>query len=89
MAYLRNQGIFCFKVWGSEMMMVGLPDIICCMEGKFIAFETKMPDKRKNLSPKQDYVHRLITAAGGMALVVCSVTEVAEIINKLREHNDR
>lgn len=87
MAYLRNRGFFCFKVWGNDMMMAGLPDIIACIDGKFVGFETKMPTKRTNVSPKQEWVHRQIQISGGQAYVVCSVNEVREIITKLQEHD--
>lgn len=77
---IRGQGGFCFKVWGSEHMMAGLPDIIGCYEGKFFALETKMPAKRDNTSPRQKRVMGLIHQAGGIAQVVCSVGEALRAI---------
>lgn len=86
MAALRAQGYFCFKVHGSEFMMAGLPDIIVCAEGLFIGLETKMPGKEKNTSARQDYVHELITAAGGRARVVNSVAAALhEVQQALRD----
>jgi hypothetical protein len=75
MKELRLKGYFCFKVHGSEHMMAGLPDIIVCVEGKFLGLETKVPGKEYNTSARQDYVHGLIEAAGGSAVVVSSVAE--------------
>lgn len=72
---LRAEGYFCFKVHGSEHMMAGLPDIIVCAMGRFIGLETKMPEKRSNTSPRQDYVHGLIRESGGIAAVVTSSEE--------------
>lgn len=77
---LRAKGYFCFKVHGSEFMMAGLPDIIVCAEGLFIGLETKNPESRSNVSPKQSYVHSLIENAGGSAIVVCSESEALEAI---------
>lgn len=80
MAVLRLEGWFCFKVHGSEFMMAGLPDIIVCAEGRFIALETKLPEKRRNTSKVQDLVHGKIRAAGGVAEVVCSPAEALKVV---------
>jgi Holliday junction resolvase len=80
---LRGEGAFVFKVWGSDHMMVGLPDLIGCYGGRFFALETKMPDKRKNTSVRQDYVMDLIRRAGGIAQVVCSPQEALNILTEL------
>lgn len=83
---LRAEGAFVFKIWGSEHMMIGLPDLIGCYGGKFFGFEVKMPDKRKNTTLKQDYVMDLIRRAGGISQVVCSAEEA---LNVLRETDRR
>ena len=77
---LRAEGYFCFKVHGSEYMMAGLCDIICCAEGKFIGLETKLPTTRGNVSPRQAYVHTQIQHAGGAAQVVCSPQEALDVV---------
>lgn len=75
MIALRAEGIFCFKVHGSEHMMAGLPDIIACVRGRFVGLETKHPETRDNTSARQDFVHDQIRQAGGQAWVVTSVAE--------------
>ena len=82
MTALRAEGWFCFKVHGSEHMMAGLPDIVCCAEGRFIGLETKMPDKRTNTSPRQDYIHDQIRSAGGTAAVVTSAEEAVDVVRR-------
>lgn len=77
---LRSVGCFCFKVWGSEHMMVGLPDIIGCYRGMFFGLEVKMPDKRSNTSARQEHVMNLIREAGGCSQVVCSPREAIAAI---------
>lgn len=72
---LRQHGCFCFKVWGSERMMAGLPDIIGCYRGRFFAFEVKEPDRRSNTSQRQKYVMGKIRQAGGLAQVVVTPEE--------------
>ncbi|MGX9924144.1 hypothetical protein ACWIG4_30320 [Streptomyces sp. NPDC002248] len=77
---LRVRGYFCFKVHGSEKMMAGLPDIICCINGMFLGLETKTPDKRKNTSPRQKFVHERIKGSRGFVHVVCSVPEALAVV---------
>lgn len=84
MASLRKQGVFCFKVHGGPMMIKGLPDIIACVDGRFVAFETKVPEKRRNTSLAQRRIHDLIRQAGGIAVVVCGPSEAVGIVNELR-----
>lgn len=84
MEKLRSQGIFCFKVHGSALMMAGLCDIIACVEGHFVGIETKVPEKRGNVSVVQRQVHKVIEAAGGTVLVVCGPKEAADKVAALR-----
>jgi hypothetical protein len=82
MTAIRAEGHFCFKVHGSEYMMAGLPDIIVCADGKFIGLETKHPETRGNVSPRQVIVHQQIENAGGTAQVVCSPAEAIAVIKQ-------
>lgn len=81
---LRRVGVFGFKVHGGPMMMVGLPDIVSCVDGRFVCFETKTPEKRKNTTEAQKRIHRLINEAGGIAVVVCGVSEALGIVAEVR-----
>lgn len=72
---LRSHGAFVFKVWGSEMMMAGLPDLIGCYQGRFFGLETKMPEKRSNTSAVQELIMAKIRKAGGISQVICSAEE--------------
>lgn len=76
---------FAFKVHGSRYMMVGLPDIIVCLAGGFVALEVKVPEERDETSPRQEYVIGLIRQAGGIAEVVCSVDEARSLLNYVRQ----
>lgn len=74
--------LFVFKVWGSEHMMAGLPDLIGCYRGQFFGLEVKVPAQRKNVSRRQQYVHGLIARAGGVAKVVTSPEEAIEALKE-------
>lgn len=81
MAALRERGAFVFKVWGSEHMMAGLPDICGCYRGRFIAVETKMPGGRT--SPRQDYVIGKLREAGARVVVAQSVPEALRVLDEV------
>lgn len=81
---LRELGVFCFKVHGSEHMQAGLPDIIACVDGRFVGMETKMPAERTNLSRIQRHIQLQIQKAGGESYVVCSANEAEALIKQMR-----
>lgn len=78
---LRIEGAFCFKIWGNNHMMVGLPDIVGCYKGKFFGLEVKEPDKRSNTSTRQRYVMHKIQQAGGISCVVVDAREALEALD--------
>ena len=65
----------------------GVPDVLICYRGYFIAVEVKTPDKMKNTSPLQDYNIKLIQSAGGRALVACEFEQVKEILDDIDQQN--
>jgi len=74
----HKSDLFVFKVWGSEHMMAGLPDLIGCYRGTFFAFETKTADGK--VSRRQEYVMGLIKRAGGTVAVVRSVADALDAL---------
>jgi hypothetical protein len=81
--YLKHQpDCFCFKEHGGMYGTSGLPDIICCVGGKFVGLEVKTPDGK--LSKLQEVALAKINAAGGLAMVVRSVDEAKAIIESVR-----
>lgn len=82
---LAELGVFVFKIHGSALMPSGLPDLICCVDGVFLGLEVKTPQTKSNVSPKQRYMHSKIRRARGVVHVVCSVADVEELIESMRE----
>ena len=80
--YLKTlPGCFCWKQSGGMYGTAGLPDIICCINGAFVAFEVKTPSGK--LTTLQESTLRKINAAKGIACKVTSLQEVKEIIENL------
>lgn len=76
---IRAQNGWAFKVHGSEMQPAGLPDIIACIDGRFIGLETKMPGKEDTVTQIQFAMHNKIRAAGGVCEVVTSVQAAMKV----------
>jgi hypothetical protein len=70
----------CFA-WKEHVGMygtAGVPDVICCLDGRFFAFEVKTPEGR--LTKLQENTIQRIKDAGGHAFVVRSVDDVKAVL---------
>ena len=82
MRYLKTVPLcFCWKQHGGAMGTAGLPDVICCIGGRFVAFEVKTPGNR--LTKLQENTITKIKESKGEAFKVVGVQEVKEIIQNL------
>lgn len=80
--YLKTEPeCFAFKEHGGIYGVSGIPDIICCYKGKFMAFEVKTPQGK--LSKLQEITLNRINEAGGMAFKVTSLNEVKGILREV------
>lgn len=86
--YLKTiPGIFFYKAQGGAFGKNGIPDIIVCLDGRFLGIEVKRPGGR--LSRLQEHVGMQIRHARGGHLVATSCEEVREFItNGWGEHED-
>lgn len=73
---------FFYKQFGGSFSVAGIPDIIVCYKGRFIAFEVK--NENGKVSVLQVVIIKKILKAGGIAVVVRSLAEVKDIIEALR-----
>lgn len=82
MRYLKTvPDCFAWKEHGGMYGTAGLPDIICCIGGRFVAFEVKVPTGK--LTKLQEITITKIKAAKGEACKVTSVEDVKVILNSL------
>ncbi len=78
---LRSQGGWWFKTHGSPYQMAGIPDILGCHQGRFVALEVKVPGKEHETSTRQDWTMKRIQEAGGVATVVSSKSGALGVLN--------
>ncbi len=83
--YLHSLGdaAFSWKEHGGPYGTSGVPDIICCYNGRFIGMECKLPGER--LTELQKRAIERINKAGGIARRVESVEDAKEIIRQADE----
>lgn len=79
MQYLRSIGAYVVKV--NLATRNGVPDILCCVEGRFVGIEVKVGGQPTEL---QRINLEKIRRAGGISLVAYSVQDVERIIEQVR-----
>jgi VRR-NUC domain. len=72
---------FCWKEHGGMYGTAGIPDIIACINGRFVAFEVKTQVGKT--TKIQEITIQKIKDAGGNAYVVRSVDQAAGILDNL------
>lgn len=77
--YLNLCGVYWFKVHGSNFMVPGIPDLICCHQGRFIGIEVKA--STGGVQSEQQRIHeRNIKRAGGIYILANSLDSIREVI---------
>lgn len=80
--WLKDKGYWYFKVHGSIYQPSGIPDILACINGKFVAIEVKRSEGGI-ISPLQKAQIEMIKKNGGIAGVATSMEEFLEIIKEV------
>lgn len=78
----KFSGAKCFKIHGGPFQEAGIPDLICCINGRFFGFEVKLDNKRSKLSAIQEEVIWELLEAGGTACAVTSPDEALAIVEE-------
>ena len=80
--YLKTiPNIFYWKEHGGQFGTAGIPDLIICYKGRFIALEVKRPGGKPTLLQK--ITLNKIEKAKGIAKIVTSLEQVKAIIENL------
>ena len=77
---IEKRGGYCVKQHGSMITAVGIPDLLVCYKGMFIALEAKVDNNKP--SKAQGVNLRNILKAGGFTAVVWNIKEVKAPIKK-------
>lgn len=79
--WLKDKNYWFFKVHGSIFQPSGIPDILACINGKFVAIEVKRT-KGGVVSPLQKAQIAKIKENGGIAGVANSMEEFLDILKE-------
>lgn len=66
--FLKSHDIWFFKVWGGGFQKSGIPDLICCVNGHFVAIEVKGSNGKP--TELQKYNIRKINESSGIGLIL-------------------
>ena len=67
-AILNKLGVYYFMPRGTAFGRAGVPDIICCVNGQFLAIECKANGNKPSMLQEMEIAS--IKKSGGMAIVV-------------------
>lgn len=76
--FLNSIGAYVIKIHVSSYQLEGEPDIICCYEGQFYAFELKQGSV---LSELQKVKLELIRESGGVAMEIRSIEQLRQLFS--------
>lgn len=73
-------GAFVFKVHGGPFQRAGLPDVLACVKGLYVAIEVKVPGETP--TDLQKITIKDIKKAGGIAFSATSVKQARKKLEK-------
>ncbi len=84
--YLKDQGIYYINMHGSGWGSKGSPDLVTCIDGRFVAFELKVGANA--MEPAQRLHKRRIERSEGLHYCPRTLDEFIKIINKKGKQNN-
>lgn len=79
--YLEARGHYVVKVIQANKS--GIPDLLVCINGRFVGLEVKKPNTIQNTSKLQVYNLTKINESGGRGYVVSSLRDLEKILQEL------
>lgn len=79
--WLKTRGIWVMKAHQTGITQKGIPDLICCVRGRFVGLEVKT--ETGQTTALQDREHLLIMKSGGICRVVRTLEAVRIIIEEI------
>lgn len=82
-SYLKGRGIYYLNLYGDGMSGKGKPDIIACINGRFVAFELKVG---ANDMQDDQRIHKIrIERSGGLHFSPYTMDEFLQIVNEIEK----
>ena len=81
--HLGSHGHYFVKVHGSLFQRVGIPDIIACINGKFVGIEVKNPNGKGRVSLVQEFNLNQIQKSDGYTLLTDNYSDYLEFYNEV------
>lgn len=78
----KEIGGFWFKVHGGRFQRAGIPDLLGCVEGNFIAIEIKVPERENKVTKLQLATMEEIRSNGGLAFVSVSPQDAVKVVKE-------
>lgn len=86
-AYLKENKIYYINQFGDGFTGKGKPDLVTCINGKFVAFELKVG--KNNLQDDQVIHKRRIEKSNGLHFSPYTISEFIEIVERLKYGYER
>ena len=85
--YLAERGHYCVKYFGCGVTCAGTPDLLCCVNGYFLAVEVKA-DKGRTSELQKKKIKQIFNAFGCSAVISpSSYTDFESIVQALENHD--
>lgn len=88
MKYLDTiPNLWYLKIYGNAVQSGGIPDLLICYKGKFIAIELKDPDEKNKYGEtgRQKLHLKRILKCGGIGATVDSMEQIKNILNSTKD----
>ena len=81
LTYLKANGIYCLNLYGDGFSGKGKPDLLACINGRFVAFELKVG---ANDMQDDQKIHKIrIERSGGLHYAPYTLSEFISIVEAL------
>ena len=80
--YLKSKGIYHLNLYGDGFSGKGKPDLLACINGRFVAFELKV--ESNDMQDDQKIHKRRIERSGGLHYSPYTLNEFINIVEELK-----
>ena len=76
--YVSYRGAWVLKIWGNPFMRAGVPDVLVCLRGRFVAIECKTG--KADLEIKQVEERERLVDAGALYILARSLDDLEDAL---------